>query len=436
MLAAVMVSLALGSVQSAEATCLRITDTARLAAEADPRVRGARAGVQASEADFSDALALRRPQISAFGRSSVGDTGLTSNQIENQVGFQVSQRLLDFGDARFAREGARNRVWASEYRVQVQQIVSATNAAQAHLSLGLSRRDQSIVADQVAYLAQLEARLERMLTQSISTRDAVAAVQSRLAAARAELSSLEVSEIEARTEVAVLTGTASNLCLEALEDDLLALVLADTGASPGESVPSPRVQALQSDLVSAQAEAQRVRRQRLPEVDMVAIGSYAYDDFRDDWNYRDRIGVDVSIPIYQGDMLRARISRAEAEVTQAQSELELAERVLSEQVRAASARIRGLRQLRAARAAAVEAREHELAALEIAFQGGQRTLFELLETQIALTQARRDLNQARHALFLEYLALAALTGRIGIDLDAVDGAHRPRIWGWEPHPSD
>jgi len=438
MLAALLgsLALALASGQDADASCVGIADTARLAAESDPRVRGARAGVQASEADFSDALALRRPQASAFARSSVGATGLTSSQIENQVGFQVSQRLLDFGDARFAREGARNRVRASEFEVQVQQIVSAADAAQAHLNFVLSRRDQAILAEQVEYLARLEVRLERLLAQSASTRDAVAAVRSRLASARAELSALELSEIEALTDVAVLTGDDLNLCAETGEDALLSLALLDESDPTRSATRSPRVEALQSQVASAQAEAVRVRRQRLPAVDVVAIGSYAYDDFRDEWAYRDRVGVDVTVPIYQGDMLRARVSRAQAEVSRRQSELDMAERRLSEEVRSASARIRTLRRLREERAAAVTARRDELAALEIAFQGGQRTLFELLETQISLTQARRSLNQARHALFLEYLTLAALTGRMGIDLEEIDGAQRQRIWGWEPHPDD
>lgn len=264
----------------------------------------------------------------------------------------------------------------------------------------------------------------------------MAAVRSRLASARAELSALELSEIEALTDVAVLTGDDLNLCAETGEDALLSLALLD-GSDPTRSATrSPRVEALQSQVASAQAEAVRVRRQRLPAVDVVAIGSYAYDDFRDEGAYRDRVGVDVTVPIYQGDMLRARVSRAEAEVSRRQSELDMAERRLSGEVRSASARIRTLRRLREERAAAVTARCDELAALEIAFQGGQRTLFELLETQISLTQARRSLNQARHALFLEYLTLAALTGRMGIDLEDIDGAQRQRIWGWEPHPVD
>lgn len=415
--------------------CLSVRETARLAAQNDPRIEEARADVQLAEADFSDALALRRPQLSAFARSSAGDNGLTSNQIENQVGFQVSQRLLDFGDARHARAQARNQVFAGEYGVQVQQISSAAAAITAHLRYVLALRNRDVMEEQVAYFSDLLSRLERLLQDGASTRDAVAAVRARLAAAQAETTSLELQAIEATVEVAVLTGLETPLCGQASEGELLSIALIDDPALAAVQ-DSPRIQGLRSAVAAAEADARRARGERLPAIDIIAIGSYAYDDFRDEWAYRDRVGIDVSVPIYQGDMLRARVDRSRAQLAREQSRLSLAERRLAQEIRAASFRIRTLRHLRQTRQEAAVTKRDELSALEVAFEGGQRTLFELLETQVGLAEAERALNEVEFQLLSEYVTLSELTGRLDIELEDVNGAQRNRIWGWEPHPTD
>ncbi|MCP2671096.1 TolC family protein [Maricaulaceae bacterium EIL42A08] len=436
MLATAMLSALLGNQHPMEpVSCLAVRDTATLAAQNDPRIQEAQADVALAEADFSDALALRRPQISAFARSSSGDTGLTTNQIENQVGLQVSQRLIDFGDARFARSQARNEVRASEYGVQVQQLSSAASAIIAHLQYVLAHEDRAVVDDQVVYFSNLLSRLERLLDDGASTRDAVAAVRSRLAAAQAEATSLELRAIEAEIEVSVLTGVNQTPCAQANESQLLSIALVDS-TNAEQPQESPRILGLRSSVAAAEADVRRARRDRLPAIDLVAIGSYAYEDFRDEWEYRDRVGVDVSVPLYQGDMLRARVDRSRSQLARQESRLRLAERRLSQEIRAASSRIRTLRQLRQTRDEAAQTKRAELEALEIAFEGGQRTLFELLETQVGLAEAERSFNQVNYQLLTEYVRLSELTGRMDITLEDIDGAQRPKIWGWEPDPAD
>ncbi|MEO1361889.1 MAG: TolC family protein, partial [Pseudomonadota bacterium] len=104
----------LTSSDPSQAVCLPIADAMRAAAIASPDVAVAEAQIAGSKADLSLARSLTRPQVSTFARTQAGDGGLTGNAIDNQVGFRASQRIWDFGDARFAREAAQSRVGAAE----------------------------------------------------------------------------------------------------------------------------------------------------------------------------------------------------------------------------------------------------------------------------------------------------------------------------------
>ena len=92
----------LGVAGASAQVCDPLIDSMRIASETAPEVSVAQARVQRAEADLAEARSLRRPQLSTFGRSGVGDTGLTTNQNDNQVGLRLSQRVFDFGDARLA----------------------------------------------------------------------------------------------------------------------------------------------------------------------------------------------------------------------------------------------------------------------------------------------------------------------------------------------
>lgn len=419
--------------QATAQSCIGIAEAARLAATQDPRIAGARARVDLAEAGFRDALALRRPQISAFTRTSAGDGGLTSSQIENQVGLEVSQRLLDFGDARLARRAARNDMRAREYALQAEQIATGAEAARAVLAYGQATAEAALIEERIAYFSDLANRLERLLATGGATRDALAAVRSRLSAARAERAETEIALSRAQTELAIVTGRDAAPCSEVSEGDVLALALFEE-ARGAEA--NPEIESLRREIEAAEAQLRRERRARLPAVDVVAIGSYAYDDFRDEWALRDRVGIDVSVPIYQGDTLRARSERAAATLALRESELAAARRRAEQELQSAARQIRALRGLRESRAEAAEQKADELDAVETAFRGGHRTLFELLETRIGLSDARRALISVEFGLYREYLRLAELTGALAVPLEPVEGPQAQKIWGWEPDPWD
>ena len=98
---------------SSTQSCLRFEDVLKLSALRDPSVTISKAQESEADAEIKDAKSLFRPQISAFGRSGFGDTGVVDSSISNQIGVRASQRVFDFGDSKYARQAATSGFQAS-----------------------------------------------------------------------------------------------------------------------------------------------------------------------------------------------------------------------------------------------------------------------------------------------------------------------------------
>ena len=115
--------------------CLHFDDALKLAAQTDPAVLTARAQKAEAEANLTEAKSLFKPQISAFGRSGLGDVGVVDSAIQNQLGLRLSQRLFDFGDAKYARRIANFNLEATTSDIRQAQMVAAQESGLIFLTL-------------------------------------------------------------------------------------------------------------------------------------------------------------------------------------------------------------------------------------------------------------------------------------------------------------
>jgi len=113
--------------------CLRFDNVLKLAAQRDPTVIIAKAQETEADAEIKDAKSLFRPQISAFGRSGFGDTGVVDSSISNQVGLRASQRVFDFGDSKYARQAADSAFKASLEDTRQAQLQAALRTGFSYL---------------------------------------------------------------------------------------------------------------------------------------------------------------------------------------------------------------------------------------------------------------------------------------------------------------
>ena len=104
--------------ESVTGQCLPIGTIINLSEQNSPDASVARAQIGEAESDITAANKLFSPQFSVFGRSGVGDTGITDSGVSNQIGVRASQRLFDFGDSKFAKKAAQAGLEAQQYQAQ------------------------------------------------------------------------------------------------------------------------------------------------------------------------------------------------------------------------------------------------------------------------------------------------------------------------------
>jgi len=399
--------------------CLGLREALELASARAPEVDAAEARLDQAQADWRETRSLRHPQVSTFGRSASGDSGLTSNQLENQLGVQVSQRLFDFGDARLAEAAASQTVDQRGFEVRAQQIDTAYTLADAYLTRLETLAKIDVIAERRSYFDRQREAVTELLAAGGATRADRAQIEAQLAGADADAMELRFVADRAETRLREYTGrSAQNLCasdraaadldramggLDTL-DGFVATALAD----------NPQVGARSSAIRSLEARLDRERRNRLPVIEAVGILSYVYDDTREDWDSRDRLGVDVSVPLYTGNALGARRDRAAADLSLEQSSLRAVQRELREQAEIAFRRSISLEAQLIRREAVADSQREYFDAISGEFSFGLGTLPELIDARLEYEQAQLDMISARYALMRQQVELLRLTARLPV----------------------
>jgi len=401
--------------------CLGLRDAMARAAQLDPSVDIGLAERDRAQADLDEARGLFHPQLSAFGRAGVGDTGLVDSQIENQLGLQVSQRIWDFGDARHARASASASLQAGEEAVAQARIAAAEDAGSAYLGLLETRARLDAVSERAAFFQRQLDALDGA-PEGATTRSERAEVAARLATAQATELDTRLTARQFERRLLTLTGDPRAACGE----DGAALTL-DTLVAPMTELESARQRALgsnaelrrlEAEARSASSAAERERRNRLPEIALVGRVSYIYDDVLDEFDYRDRIGIDVSVPLYTGAALNASRRRADADAGRLDARMRDVRRLLIEEVEISLQRLASLEAQLIRLETAQEQAALQLGAALEEFDAGARTLPELIEVRLDYEQAVLDLITVRFDRQRTQLRLASLGASVVTREDA------------------
>lgn len=413
---------ALLAASPASAECLPFLDALRLAAERDPGVDAARAELAEASADLKDARSLTRPQLSAFGRTGVGDLGAVNSVVQNQVGLRASQRVYGFGDARFAREAARREKAASAEAVRQEKLSAAQRAGEAYLDLLEAEAQLQATEERRRYFGDLLRSVEALLSRGGATRSEHADVAARLADAEAAAQELRFFQERARTQLEIDTGGAVEACPAAQVGkalDSLGGEFEDPAAAVGAALAaSPGLKELERRAESFDAARRRERRSRFPVIDVVGVAAYASRGETGVYEYQDRVGIDVTLPLYSGAALGARYDRAAARGAFAEAEAARARRALREETSIAVRRIASLKAQAESRSVVEEHKSRELAAAYAEYERGVRTLRELVETRLDYEEAVLDRIRVNFELQRRALDLVTLTAQLPIAPEA------------------
>nr|WP_307728460.1 TolC family outer membrane protein [Massilia solisilvae] len=167
---------------------------------------------------------------------------------------------------------------------------------------------------------------------------------------------------------------------------------------------------------NARLEIVKNKAGHYPRVDFIA--SYSKGDSESLNTYTQNtvnrsLGVQVSIPIYQGGAINAATRQAAANYERAKADLDARTNKIMVDLRKAHSVVQSSVHKVEALVKAVESSKELMKATEQSIKGGVRINLDLLNAQQQLFTSQRDLAQARYTYLLGLLRLSAAAGTIG-----------------------
>jgi outer membrane protein len=186
---------------------------------------------------------------------------------------------------------------------------------------------------------------------------------------------------------------------------------------------SPRLQSARREVDVKKSDAEARRADHYPTVDLV--GTISHQDtleFAAGQKVDDqRIGVEVTIPIYAGGVTSARERQAEADLRVAQASLDRTSRETEREARQLFREAQSSYIEAAAYAQALVSARAAEGATAAGYDAGTRTITDVLDARSRAVQAHRDLNNARFTLLAKLLRLKQVAGTLQeSDLVALD----------------
>lgn len=405
------------------------------AQESDPQLRSAAAAREAGEAVRRQNTALYLPNVSLNA-----STTHTKQETENSTG-SIPNAEVSYNTKGYSVD-LRQALYRRDYITQYRQADALFAQAQANYDFA----SQSLVL-RVAegYFNTLAA--QDNLTFSQSEKEAIARQleQTKQRFQVGLIAITDVHESQAAYDTAVATAIAAESQLKTSMQALREI----TGRLPndlnplGETItllePDPnsvdqwienamqqnaKLLAAEASVAAARHGLDQRRAGRHPELDLVA--SHSFTDlgggsFGGRETTENSIGVQLTVPLYQGGGISAGIREGQAQLTQAKEGLEQERRgVVREASDAYLSVLTEIGRVKALQQAAVSS-QSALDATEAGYQVGTRTTVDVLTARRNLFLAKRNYSRARYDYILSTLRLKQAAGVLaGSDLEQIN----------------
>jgi TolC family type I secretion outer membrane protein len=393
----------------------------------NPDLLAQRARLRVVDETVSQALAGWRPVIRGIAEAGIAEqhSSVRAPQEQNlrprSYALTITQPLYRGGKTTAQTRGAEADVRAERAVLRDREQTGMLGTAVAHsdfvrdvATVGLRRNNVRVLQQQ---LADTNARFQ----VGELTRTDVAQAESRLAQSQANLTAAEAQAAASRATYQRVVGIVPDARMQ--EAPLLNSVPETEDQSVALSIEmAPRVVAAKYRVSSASYAIDAAFADLLPQVALVGAVSRGYDvTLRRDHSYSYSIRAQVTVPIYQNGSEYSRVRQAKQFHGQRKNELDSARR------QSAELAIRAYRQLESARARLVSLAA-QVTAAGIALDGvrqeqlvGTRTTLdvlnaeqELLDAQVQLVSARRDVVVSHYGLLAEIGQLSARDLRLPV----------------------
>ena len=403
-----------------------------LAAKNDPQLRAAAYRKDATGENTRQAWANLLPSLSGSASMESGDSESTYETIVSKSDIDTQSYGLNLRQSLYDQSNYENLDIA---RGQVSQAEAIYNIAYQDFLVRVAGGYFSVLTaqDGVIFAEAEEKALQRQFEQAEQRFEVGLTAVTDVHEARASYDNARARAIVSRNNLADTKEALYELTGQYFDDydplqEVLPLVK-PLPENPKEWVDiamqyNPLVISAHKSVEIADATVRLNRSGHFPTLDLV--GSYSHytdnefvfrprpdEEIRTDLtNEGTRIGLQLSVPIYQGGVVSSRTRQARYLLNAVNEDLDQRQRAV---VRATNnayrAVIAGIEQVGAFNQAMISA-ESALEATQAGFEVGTRTIVDVLIAQQRYFQAQRDNSLARHTYIVDHLRLKAAAGTL------------------------
>ena len=409
----------------------------QLAEKSDPQYREAEASYQATLEKRPQALAQLLPNVNLSANTSWNEQTISSafnfagSGNDNSVGFNSHgyqlnldqplfrwDRFLQFQQTDSIINQSNAQLLAAKQDLIIRVSEAYFNLLAAHDNLDFARAEKLALSRQ---LDQAKQRFEVGLTAITDVQEAQAGYDRAVASEIAAENNIDNTREVLREIIGVYLGDYSplgeNMPLVSPEPDDI-----DKWTSMAQEQSLTVIAAIYA--VDTAREEIKIRQAgHFPTLDLSAGAGYNKSGGRFGASkiHTTDVGVQLNVPLFSGGSVSSRVREAVQLLNQQLLSLEQARRSAQSDTRQAYLGvISGISQVKAFKQALVSS-ETALKATEAGFEVGTRTAVDVVASQQALLQARRDYSQSRYNYVLDTLRLKRAAGILSSDdLKAMD----------------
>ena len=384
-----------------------------------PRLEAGRSELRQVDELVPQALAGYRPSL--FLNGDVTGERSTIRQVEvieqrragKSVNLTLRQNLYAGGgtQAQVSRaenqvQAQRSRLFALEQQVLLDGVDAYTAAYRDQVVLDLALNNEERLS------RQLEATRDRFEVGEVARTD-VAQAEARLSRARADVEQAKADLASSRAFYERVVGEAP---AELQEPKVLADLPKTEAETRAFAAQNPDIVAATFDLYAARDDVDVNFSDLLPSLDLQGQLEYAdQPTAQTEWGRTAALGLNLSIPLYQGGGEFARVRESRQRVRQRRDQLESAHRSVQELVTASWERL-------LAATAAIDAFRAEVRANQIALEGvqqealvGARTVLDVLDAEQELFTSQVNLVRASREEILASYQLKLAVGQLTVE---------------------
>lgn len=397
---------------SSELQILTLEEAINKALLSNPDLRSFSRNIQLADENIKLAESNYRPNISVTG--DISHTRSDNNFLTNRDGVTSKSLALNFqqplyrGGQTVAEVNEQNvlkDVTEEQLETLAQNLVidvtqSYMSAYRAMLALNVNKNNVNVLSEE---LKATQARFEA----GELTRTDTSQAQARLAEANAFFTDSEAIYSTAIADLMELTGitTIENLTYPQVEEAILPLTLNEALNVGIEN--NPTVRAAKKQILAQSFDIEQQEGAFLPQLSAAASAGYDNNPSfgQTDTQQSASVSLNATLPIYQAGILRSQLRQAKIRKDQASDDLESAKRAVTNNIISAWEEYKTV-------SARILARESQLEASNIAFEGvsleeevGARSILDVLDAnqdvrdaELALIDAQRDRINAYYRL--------------------------------------